>query len=151
MPLDDEAQRYATELFNRAQKEILAQRQQKLTEMRARMGAQETVRSGQYVVALQALAAETTRLIGKARMDALVTVYDRAGFPYGEQTHSEISTDVAQCCAQWQQHEVGFLTQEIQRTFGQIVPANMQTTARTGIENGIREVIADLMSDLRIK
>jgi hypothetical protein len=150
MPLDDEAQRYATELFNRAQKEILAQRQQKVTEMRASMAARGTVRSGQYVASLQALAVETTRKLGKAKLDALVTAYERAGVPYHENTHGEISTDVARCCETWQKHELTFLSQEIQRTFGS-APTNLETATRTGIENDIREVVADLMSDLRIK
>src|SRR6266436_3521664 len=118
MPLDDEARRYATELFNRAQKVILAQRQQKVVETRARMAAQGTVLSGQYVVSIQELAIETTRQLGKARMDALVAAYERAGVPYDESAHGEISSDVAECCARWQQHEIGFLVQEIQRTFG---------------------------------
>jgi TIR domain len=151
MPLDEEARQYATELFNRAQKEILALRQLKLAETRARMAAQGTVLSGQYVVSIQELAIETTRQLGKARMDALVAAYERSGLPYDETAHGEISSDVAESCARWQQHEIGFLAQEIQRTFGGNAPPNLQDSSKAGIENGIRGVIADLMSDLRIK
>ena len=84
-------------------------------------------------------------------MEALLTAYEKAGIPYNEQAHGEISAEVAQFLTTQQTNEVGSLAQLIAQTFpGNALP-QLQQAAGAELQHGIGGVIEDLMRDLRIK
>lgn len=151
MPLDDEARRYADELFNRQMKEILSERQETIVAVRQDYHRRNMIQSGTFISALARVSVESDRALGTAKMEALMTAYEKAGFPYDERTHAEISTEVAQYLKAQQEKEVGFLARVIAQTFSGGPPPQLQEAVGGELRNGIGGVIEDLMRELRIK
>jgi diguanylate cyclase (GGDEF)-like protein len=110
MPLDQEARRYADELFTDQIEERSRSYQRSVVAMTNQAAARGQIMSGGFYSELVRLGIENIRELGHARADTLITAYERAKLPLDVQAAEEIRGEATECC----EVQGGYLAKDIQ-------------------------------------
>jgi hypothetical protein len=106
VPLDADARRYADNLFADKRDHIEKESQKKVLAIHQDFRSRNMTQSGMYVKAMVDERAEQLELLCAARIETLLTAYDRAGIPFDVAAHQEVMNEISQFRAQT---EIGFV------------------------------------------
>jgi hypothetical protein len=140
MPLDKVARGYADKLFLENLESIQKTQREELVKVRQDYAARNMTQSGPYFNAQAQVLIRQAELLTEAKVDSLLSAYDKSGAILDEAVVQEITAEAKQWCEQFGRNAVHLLETEIGRTFGNQVPQNFNaaiggqvTTAVTGI------------------
>lgn len=150
MPLDHIARRYADESFNGRMEKIIAEQQRKRIEIQAKHSG-GMVQSGPFVSAVAMNEAETVRLLARARVETLLSAYEKAGTLFDVSALHEITNELSQFAQIKERHLTGFVAQFVNQTFGGNAPSNLISALSGQVETAVRSELANITRDLRIK
>lgn len=151
MPLDELARRYADELYQRRQEEILEQSKTRIAEIRRKYSRNYPVRSGFEVQELVGAAIERTSRLAEARAETLIAAYSKAGLPFDDEALRAVTAEVSQLCVNSTTREINVINRSVHQIFGDSIPNGLQSSAAGEIERGIGTANARIGRDLRIR
>jgi hypothetical protein len=151
MPLNSLARRYADESYTRRMEKIVAEQEDKRKEIHANHTQRGTMLSGPFVSAVGRNEAETLRLLAEARVETLLSAYEKAGIPFDDSALHEVTNEVSQFCMTQQGHTTVYLSKFVNQIFGGNAPSNMLVSITGQIEAATAMIIQNIARDLRIK
>jgi diguanylate cyclase (GGDEF)-like protein len=98
MPLDQDARRYADNLFTDRVEDTSRKYQDSVVATTSQLAARGLIASGAYYSELVRLGIESARELANARADTLIAAYERAKLPIDAQAAEEIVREVIECC-----------------------------------------------------
>lgn len=152
MPLDNDARRYADNLFTKSLDDMAKDHNRETAQIRADFAKRGMMQSGGYITTLVTANMNRVHLMAQARADSLTKAYERSGLAFDDAALQEISEEVSRFCNSQQHNAVLALGQSIQQVFGgQSALSEMEHALVGQIQRGIGSIIAQVTRDLRIR
>ncbi len=151
MPLDELARRYANNLFQNSEVEILHKQEAELVKVRADHAKRGLVASSPHIAAQANLLLESIRLMGQARADSLLKAYEKAGMSLDEATFQEIKGEVMSFCHGQQHNAVGSIGGTIHQMFQGRTSPQLHESITQQICDGVTAIMNRLGRDLDIR
>lgn len=149
--LDEVAQRYAEDLFNRDLERIVRDGESRIVEVRRKFRAQNSIASGAYITAINHERLQTTRLLADARFSSLVAAYDKSGIAFDDNVFEDISNRLIEFCRHQRDNVIASSSRTIQQTFAGEPAKSILEAVASETDHAVSGIQGALIRNLRIR